>query len=489
MSIKKGFPEGFLWGGAVAANQVEGAWNVDGKGLSVADVAMFRSNISVTDYHGHVGITSEQIQKAIEDKSAELYPKRRGIDFYHHYKEDLALFAEMGFKVLRVSIAWSRVFPTGEENEPNEECLKFYENLFTEMRRLGIEPLVTLSHYEMPLALSQKYNGWVERKVIDCFVKFCTVCFERYKDLVKLWLTFNEIDSIYRHPFTTAGIVADRCEEGKEEQDIYQALHHQFVASAIVTGECHRIIEGSKVGCMLTKLTTYPLTCKPEDILKALNENLNNYFYSDVQVRGKYPERIKRMFVEKGIVIEKHEDDDRILEENTVDFVSFSYYMSLAACENEEEMEKTAGNTIMGVKNPYLPQTEWGWQIDPVGLRISLIELYDRYQLPLFIVENGMGAVDKIEEDGSINDDYRIEYFRSHMIEMKKAVEEGVELMGYTSWAPIDLISAGTSQMSKRYGFIYVDQDDFGNGTLERRRKKSFYWYKKVIETNGEDMS
>lgn len=489
MSIKKGFPKEFLWGGAVAANQVEGAWNIGGKGLSVADVATYKDNISVTDYEGHVGITSEQIEKAAADKSDKLYPKRRGIDFYHHYKEDLALFAEMGFKTLRISIAWSRIFPTGEESEPNEDGLKFYEDLFTEMRKLNIEPLVTLSHYEMPLALSQKYNGWVERKVVDYFVKFCTACFERYKDLVKLWLTFNEIDSIYRHPFTTAGIVSDRCEEGKEEQDIYQALHHQFVASAIVTGECHRIIEGSKVGCMLTKLTTYPLTCDPNDVLKALDENLNNYFYSDVQVRGKYPERIKRIFEKKGIVIEKEANDDRILLENTVDFVSFSYYMSLATCADKEKAEKTAGNTIMGVKNPYLPSTEWGWQIDPLGLRISLIELYDRYQLPLFIVENGMGAVDKIEDDGSINDDYRIEYFRSHMIEMKKAIEEGVDLMGYTSWAPIDLISAGTSQMSKRYGFIYVDQDDYGNGTLERKRKKSFYWYKKVIKTNGEDMN
>ncbi|HAX72108.1 MAG TPA: beta-glucosidase, partial [Firmicutes bacterium] len=330
---------------------------------------------------------------------------------------------------------------------------------------------------------------WVERSVIDCFVKFCTACFERYKDLVKLWLTFNEIDSIYRHPFTTAGIVSDRCEEGKEEQAIYQALHHQFVASAMVTGECHRIIEGSQVGCMLTKLTTYPLTCAPQDVYRALDENLNNYFYTDVQVRGKYPARMLRILENKGIYIEKAENDDKILEENTVDFVSFSYYMSLATCEDKETAEQTAGNTVMGVKNPYLPQTDWGWQIDPLGMRISLIELYDRYQLPLFIVENGMGAVDKIEDDGSIEDDYRIEYFRSHMLEMKQAVEEGVDLMGYTSWAPIDLVSAGTSQMSKRYGFIYVDQDDYGVGSLERKRKKSFYWYKKVIESNGEDMS
>ncbi|MFP7253844.1 family 1 glycosylhydrolase [Terribacillus goriensis] len=481
------FSKDFLWGGAIAANQAEGAWNVDGRGMSVADVASYRSDLSLDDYEGHVAISSDVVQKAMDDPTDKYYPKRRGIDFYHHYKEDLALFAEMGFKALRVSIAWSRIFPTGEEQEPNEKGLEFYDNLFKEMKKYNIEPIVTLSHYEMPLALSVKYNGWVERKVIDDFVRFSNVCFNRYKDYVKYWLTFNEIDSINRHPFTTAGIIPDRCPEGKEEEQVYQALHHQFVASALVTKDCHEIIPGSQVGCMLTKLTTYPNTCKPEDVEITLKKNLQNYFYADVQVFGEYPRLTLKKLERKGIHIQMEEGDLEILKENTVDYLSFSYYMSLTESV-EDGLEKTAGNTVRGVKNPYLPATDWGWQIDPIGLKISLLELYDRYRLPLIIVENGMGAKDEVESDGSIHDDYRINYFREHFRQMKEAVEEGVELFGYTSWGPIDIISAGTSQMSKRYGFIYVDQDDEGNGTLERKRKDSFYWYKKVIESNGEDL-
>lgn len=481
------FPNNFLWGGAIAANQAEGAWNVDGRGMSVADVASFRSDLSLDDYEGHVAISSEVVQKAMDDPTDEYYPKRRGIDFYHRYKEDLALFAEMGFKALRVSIAWSRIFPTGEEQEPNEKGLAFYDSLFKEMKKHHIEPIVTLSHYEMPLALSVKYNGWVERKVIDDFVRFCNVCFHRYKEYVKYWLTFNEIDSINRHPFTTAGIIPDRCPQGKEEEQVYQALHHQFVASALVTKDCHEIIPGSQVGCMLTKLTTYPNTCKPEDVEITLKKNLQNYFYADVQVFGEYPRLTLKKLEKKGIRIRMEEGDLEILKENTVDYLSFSYYMSLTESA-AEGLERAAGNTVTGVKNPYLPATDWGWQIDPVGLKISLLELYDRYRLPLIIVENGMGAKDVVESDGSIHDDYRIDYFREHFRQMKEAVEEGVELFGYTSWGPIDIISAGTSQMSKRYGFIYVDQDDEGNGTLERKRKDSFYWYKKVIESNGEDL-
>ncbi|PAD34779.1 glycoside hydrolase family 1 protein [Terribacillus saccharophilus] len=481
------FSKDFLWGGAIAANQAEGAWNVDGRGMSVADVASYRSDLSLDDYEGHLAISSELVQKAMDDQTDKYYPKRRGIDFYHHYKEDLALFAEMGFKALRVSIAWSRIFPTGEEQEPNEKGLQFYDNLFKEMKKYNIEPIVTLSHYEMPLALSVKYNGWVERKVIDDFVRFSNVCFNRYKDYVTYWLTFNEIDSINRHPFTTAGIIPDKCPEGKEEEQVYQALHHQFVASALVTKDCHEIIPGSQVGCMLTKLTTYPNTCKPEDVEITLKKNLQNYFYADVQVFGEYPRLTLKKLKRKGIHIQMEEGDLEILKENTVDYLSFSYYMSLTESA-KDGLERAAGNTVTGVKNPYLPATDWGWQIDPVGLKISLLELYDRYRKPLIIVENGMGAKDVVESDGSIHDDYRVNYFREHFRQMKEAVEEGVELFGYTSWGSIDIISAGTSQMSKRYGFIYVDQDDDGNGTLERTRKDSFYWYKKVIESNGEDL-
>lgn len=483
--MTKKFPEDFLWGGAVSANQIEGAWNVGGKGLSVADIATYKPHVDNKDYSGHNTLSSQMIEQAMLDTDPTYYPKRRGIDFYHRYEEDIALFGELGFKVLRISIAWSRIFPKGDETTPNEEGLKFYENVFKEMHKYNIQPLVTLSHYEMPLHLANSFNGWYSREVVDYFVHFAKTCFTRYKGLVKYWITFNEIDSLFRHPFTTSGIVEDRFKEEDFEGVLFQALHHQFLASSLATKYCHEIIPQSQMGCMLTKLTTYPETCNPLDIELAQKVNRRYYFFTDVQVRGEYPQHVINMLKEKNIVIEKGPDDDQIIKEHTVDFLSFSYYMSVVSSINADSREMVNGNTITGVKNPYLESTEWGWQIDPVGLKISLIDLYDRYQIPLFIVENGMGAKDVVEEDGSINDDYRIDYFKEHIAQMAEAIKEGVELMGYTSWAPIDLISCSTSQMSKRYGFIYVDQDDLGNGTLERKRKKSFYWYKNVIASNG----
>ncbi|MGX7352783.1 hypothetical protein RU97_GL002450 [Enterococcus canis] len=481
------FPEGFLWGGAVAANQVEGAWNVDGKGMSVADVASYKPHVDNKDYAAHAHITLEKIEEAIADQTDTWYPKRRGINFYHHYKEDLALFAEMGFKTLRLSIAWSRLFPTGEELEANEKGIAFYVEVFQEMRRLNIEPIVTLSHYEMPLALAMKYNGWADRRVVEDFVRFANACFDHFGEYVKYWLTFNEIDSIHRHPFTTAGIIDEKSPKGLEEQTIYQALHHQFVASALVTRDAHAKIPGAQVGCMLTKLMTYPLTCAPIDVELTLKKNLENNFYADVQVFGEYPKMILKDLNRRNINIEMLAGDTEILKEHTVDFVTFSYYMSMAE-SGDPDAERTPGNTVLGVKNPYLPSTEWGWQIDPKGLKISLIELYDRYQLPLMIVENGMGAKD-ILEDGQVHDAYRIEYFKAHFQQMKEAIDEGVDLVGYTSWGPIDLVSAGTSQMSKRYGFIYVDVDDEGKGSYDRYKKDSFYWYQDIIKTNGASLN
>ena len=483
------FPDNFLWGGAIAANQAEGAWNVDGKGMSVADVSMYKPNVDVKDYstQWHVGI--EDIEIAMKTDDVVYYPKRRGVDFYHRYKEDMALFAEMGFKVLRVSIAWSRIFPNGDEKEPNELGLKFYEDLFKEMRKYNIEPLVTLSHYEMPLYLVNKYDGWVSREVVDMFVNFSKVCFNRYKDLVKYWLTFNEIDSIFRHPFITAGIVEDKYKSKKEaEAVIYQALHHQFVASALAVKYAHEIIKDSKIGCMVTKLLTYPETCNPLDIYLAQSDNRNNMFYSDVQVFGEYPKHVLNYLKRNNFNIAFREGDEAILKQYPVDFVSFSYYMSMVESIEADKREKVGGNVATGVKNKYLQTSDWGWQIDPIGLKVALIDLYDRYHLPLFIVENGLGAFDKIEPDGSINDDYRIKYLKEHLKQVAEAIEEGVECMGYTSWGCIDLISAATSQMSKRYGFIYVDSDDLGNGTFNRMKKKSFYWYKDVISSNGSNL-
>lgn len=488
MNKKNIFPEDFLWGGALAANQCEGAWNVDGKGMSVADCSTYKPKADPKDYKAQHVITFKDVEEAMNSKDMKMYPKRHGIDFYNRYKEDLDLFAEMGFKVLRVSIAWTRIFPNGIEEEPNEKGLAYYEDMFKEMKKRNIEPLVTLAHYETPLYISNNYDGWYQRPVVDMFVKFCKTVFKRYKKLVKYWLTFNEIDSIFRHPFTTAGIVTDRYPKEKHEEMIYQALHHQFIASSLATKYCHEIIPDSKIGCMLTRLLTYPENSNPENCLLALKDNRDNYFYGDVQVFGEYPKFIKKEWEKKEINVHFESGDEEILKLYTVDFVSFSYYMSFVSSINAEKLEKVNGNVSTGVRNPHLEVTEWNWQIDPKGLHYSLIDMYDRYRKPLFIVENGIGNRDTVEKDGSIIDDYRIQYFKEHITSIRDAIDDGVEVMGYTPWGCIDIVSMSTCQMSKRYGFIYVDLDDEGNGTYERSRKKSFYWYKKVIETNGSDL-
>lgn len=483
------FPKGFLWGGAIAANQCEGAWNVDGKGMSVADVAMFKPNVDKKDYVSQWHVSPQDIENARKSQDEVYYAKRHGIDFYHRYKEDIELFAQMGFKTLRLSIAWTRIFPNGDEKHPNEAGLKYYEDVFRCLREHHIEPLVTLSHYEMPLYLTEQYEGWASREVVDMFVKFSKVCFERYKDLVKYWLTFNEIDSVFRHPFTTVGIIEENyASKEQAEEAIYKALHHQFVASSLATRYAKEIIPDAKVGCMVTKTLTYPETCNPEDIYLALMDNRFNSLYTDVQVHGKYPLWIKKLWKDKGFQIPILEGDEEILAAHTVDFISFSYYMSMVQSVHASKREKVGGNLTTGVKNPYLDTSEWGWQVDPKGLEISLIDLYDRYQKPVWVVENGLGYNDVVQEDGAIQDDYRIQYFSDHFKAIARAIENGVEVMGYTSWACIDLVSASTSQMSKRYGFIYVDVDDYNQGTYQRRKKKSFDWYKHVIETNGSEL-
>lgn len=483
MDTKRIFPEGFLWGGAIAANQAEGAWNIDGKGISTADLAMNRKNIGKGDYKKQNAVSSEQLSIALQDESTTNYPKRRGIDFYHRYPEDLALMGEMGIQILRTSIAWTRIFPNGNEEEPNEAGLQFYDRLFDEMLKNGIQPLVTLSHYEMPMYLVDHYGGWTSREVVDFFVRFSTTVFNRYKSKVKYWITFNEIDGIVRHPFTNGGIVPDRFEH--VEQAVYQALHHQFVASAYAVKLCHEILPDAQIGCMLTTLLHYPHTCNPLDVLAAHKNNQFNLFFTDVQVRGAYPAYIQRHFKEQGITIEMMAEDAELLKAYTADFISISYYNSFVASADSEGLETVSGNTMGGVKNPYLPVSDWGWQIDAVGLRLALNNLYSRYQLPMFIVENGLGAYDTLQEDGTIHDPYRIAYLRSHIEQMHEAILDGVEVMGYTVWGIIDLISYSSSEMEKRYGLIYVDQDNDGHGTLARTRKDSFFWYKDIIVANG----
>lgn len=488
LDLKKKFPQNFLWGGATAANQLEGGWNKGGKGLSVSDVYTFDSSRPKSEWLNQwVEMTHSQVQEALDPNSKKYYPKRVGNDFYNHYKEDIAMFGEMGFKCYRMSIAWTRIFPRGDEENPNEEGLKFYDNIFDECLKYGIEPMVSLSHYEMPLTLALEYGGWYNRKCVDFYVKFVETCFKRYKDKVKYWLTFNEINCIKHHLFVSAGII----EEGLEniEQKRWQSAHHQFVASAIATKRCHEIIPDSKVGCMVSYQLLVPYSCNPDDIQLTVDEQRMSLFFTDVQARGYYPAYTARFFEKKGVKLRIEDGDEEVMKENPVDFISFSYYMSSAVSVNANQLKGAVGNMLgKTVENPYLEASDWGWQIDPKGLRIALNQLYDRYQKPLFIAENGLGAYDKIEEDGTIQDDYRIEYLRKHIEQMKEAIKDGVELFGYTSWGCIDMISASTSQISKRYGYIYVDQDDDGNGTRKRIKKKSFDWYKNVIRTNGEEL-
>lgn len=465
------FPRDFLWGGATAANQCEGAYNEDGKGLDIQDVLP----------HGR---KMPRTETPTEDNM-----KLVGIDFYHRYKEDIALFAEMGFKVFRLSIAWSRIFPHGDESEPNEAGLAFYDAVFDECKKYGIEPLVTLSHYETPLYLAEQYDGWSNPKLIGFFENYVRCVFTRYKDKVKYWLTFNEINSILHEPFMSGGINTPK--EELSESQLYQAIHHELVASASATKIGHEINPNFKIGCMVLSMPIYPLTPDPGDVIAAMEKDHLNTFFIDVHVRGKYPSYSKRYFREHNIKIHITEEDEEILK-NTVDFISFSYYMSV--CETADESKRTVsnGNMMGGVPNPTLEASEWGWQIDPQGLRYVLNQFYDRYQKPLFIVENGLGAVDQLVDDGNggktVNDDYRINYLREHLKQVGEAIDDGVEVMGYTTWGCIDLVSASTAELRKRYGFIYVDRNDDGSGTLERYKKKSFNWYKEVIATNGKSL-
>lgn len=467
------FPKEFLWGGATAANQCEGAWNEDGKGASIQDYMP----------HGIMQGPSEVIDKH--------NLKLEGIDLYHHYKEDIALFAEMGFKVYRMSIAWSRIFPNGDDEKPNEKGLEFYDNVFDECKKYGIEPLVTLSHYETPYHLAKKYDGWRSRDLIGFYEKYVRTVFTRYKGKVHYWITFNEINSIWHFPLMGAGILTPK--NLLNAQDLYQAAHHELVASALATKIGHEIDSENKIGCMVLGLTSYPRTCNPDDVIATMEESKRGYFFTDIHMRGYYPSYALKMMEKEGVVLDATDEDLEILK-NTCDFLSFSYYMSKCIASNPEQYEKGKGNLTTGVKNPYLQESQWGWQIDPKGLRYLLNTYYDRYQKPLFIVENGLGAKDTLlseEKDGYwVEDDYRIQYMNDHLIQVSKAInDDGVEVMGYTSWGCIDLISASTAEMKKRYGFIYVDRNNDGTGSFKRYKKKSFYWYKKVIETNGQIIS
>ncbi|BDR55948.1 6-phospho-beta-glucosidase [Xylocopilactobacillus apis] len=480
MQGKKKLRNNFLWGGAVAAHQLEGAWQEGHKGVSVADVMTAGAN----------GV-ERKITKGVQPDL--YYPNHDAIDFYHHYPEDIKLFAEMGFKCFRTSIAWTRIFPNGDETGPNEEGLKFYDDLFDECLKYQIEPVITLSHFEMPYHLVEKYGGWRNRKLIDFFTNFAEVVFKRYKNKVKYWMTFNEINNQtdYQNSFaifTNSGLIPEQNEN--IERTMYQAAHYELVASAIAVKIGHQINPNFKIGSMIAMVPLYPASPKPADIMKAERAMQSRYWFQDVQSHGKYPDWLKQYQDNENWNLDITDEDLKVLEQGTVDYIGFSYYMSRCVeARNDEPLNYHYNEHEDNVSNKFVKKSEWDWQIDPEGLRYAMNWLADRYDVPQFIVENGFGAVDKKEADSSVHDQYRIDYLKAHIEQMKLAVtEDGVDLIGYTPWGCIDLVSAGTGQMSKRYGFIYVDKDDEGQGTLKRSKKDSFDWFKRVIESNGEKL-
>lgn len=487
------FQKDFLWGGAIAANQAEGAWNKDGRGPAKTDVTTGGSvkeprYVTFIDQDGNPGKVRNGQPIPDGAKYAVLddyyYPNHDGIDFYHHYKEDIAMFGEMGMKCLRTSIAWSRIFPNGDDAEPNEKGLTYYEDMFRELHRWGIEPVITISHFETPLALVKKYGGWDNRKLVGFFERYCKVLFERYKDQVKYWMTFNEINNTLKLPYLAAGMVV--ADDVNAPQRQYQAAHNMFVANALAVKACHEMIPGAKIGCMLSLSTAYPNTCRPEDVMETYQLRQRSLFFSDVMLRGRYPSYIDRKWEELGVQVQMEPGDLELIAQNTNDYLAFSYYMTSTHIAGMKIRSNTGGH--VGADNPYLEKSKWGWPIDPVGLRFVCNELYDRYQKPMFIAENGLGTADTIDSDGRIRDTARMEYLKKHIEALQQAVADGCDIFGYTWWGPIDIVSAGTGEMEKRYGFIYVDKDNQGNGTLQRRKKDSFEYYKKVIASNGQDL-
>ena len=487
--MNKGFPKDFLWGGAISCSQAEGGFLEDGKGISTQDLRYLDpawTHDEVEAKHHGNPFSKAEFEQALKDLEVTYYPNRRGIDFYHNYKEDIALFKEMGMKIFRTSICWSRIFPNGDDAIPNEAGIKYYIDMFSECQRLGIKVFATILHYDIPVNLILKYGGWKNRKTIDFYVRYASTLFERLGNLVDYWLPFNEINAGKFAPWDGVCLIKD--EEDDMDSAIFQCLHHQFLANARTILAAHEIIPGSKVGGMIARFCTYPATCKPEDALQAVHDDqYANWFYTDIMARGYYPEYMNRYFEMYNIHIEREPEDDELLKKGTVDFLSCSYYFSQVST-SDQGWEKTSGNLIMANKNPYLEASEWGWQKDPIGLRVTLNQMYDRYQLPLFIAENGLGTADILEADKSIHDPYRIDYLRSHIAQMKEAIIDGVDLIGYTVWGIIDVVSCGPLTMDKRYGVIYVDLDNGGNGSGKRYKKDSFEWYKKCIATNGDEL-
>ena len=482
------FPKDFLWGGATAASQVEGGWNEGGKGLDTQDCKPQFSNLTREQKNSweYKQMTSQKFEDGKACQEVGNYPFRFGSDEYHRYKEDIALFAEMGMKVYRLSISWARIYPNGDDEKPNQAGIEYYKNVFEECHKQHIKVFVTMLHYAIPVHLVDAYGGWKNRKLVDFYLRYAKTLFENFKDDVDYWLPFNEINAGRFNPYNGVGLIKDR--EEHYDQSVYQAIHHQFIANALTVRLAHEMMPGSQVGCMIARFCHYAATCNPADQLTQMfDEQYTNWFYTDVMARGRYPKYIERHFKQRNVSIHFEPGDEELLLNYPVDFVAFSYYFTQVSTA-DETWEKTDGNLVIANKNPYLESSEWGWQKDAIGLRITLNQVYDRYQKPMFVAENGLGAVDTLESDNTVHDPYRIAYLKDHVKAMSDAIDDGVELLGYTMWGIIDLVSCGSIEMSKRYGVIYVDADDEGNGTFNRYKKDSFYWYKKVIESDGTDL-
>ncbi|MEG0277078.1 MAG: family 1 glycosylhydrolase [Coprobacillus sp.] len=487
--MKLGFDKDFLWGGAISCSQADGGWQEGGKGTSTQDLRYLNPawNRDEVEYkHHNIPFSKAEFEQALQDQETTYYPNRRGIEFYHHYKEDIELFAKMGMKLFRTSICWSRIFPNGDDLQPNQEGIDYYKDMFKECKKHNIKVFATILHYDIPVNLVIKYGGWKNRKTIDFYCQYAEVLFKELGDLVDFWLPFNEFNAGRFAPWDGVCLIQD--EEENMNQSIFQCLHHQFIANARVVKMGHKLVPNSQIGGMIARFTTYPATCRPEDAMQSIHDDqYSNWFYTDIMARGKYPQYMERYFDMFNIHIEMEADDQDILKEGIVDFLSFSYYFSQVST-NSQTWEKTAGNLIMANKNPYLETSEWGWQMDPIGLRVTLNQMYDRYELPLIVAENGLGTTDILEADGSVHDQYRIDYLKSHIEQMKEAIIDGVEVLGYTMWGIIDIISCGPLTIDKRYGVIYVDLDNGGHGTGKRYLKDSYYWYQKCIQSHGEEL-
>ncbi|MGX8850516.1 glycoside hydrolase family 1 protein [Amedibacillus sp. YH-ame10] len=478
--VMSGFPENFLWGGAFAACQSEGEFDKDGRGLSTSDIHEYTKGLNRAHIEKEGGGTLASIVRAANDTEG-YYPKRFGIDFYHTYKEDLALLKEMGFKCFRTSISWSRIFPKGDEGEPCEAGLKFYDDLIDEIVRDGMEPIITMSHYDMPLHLVSEYGGFANRKVIDFFVKYASVLLERFKGRVKYWIVCNQVNLVPTVQFGSLGIYDDQAEN--MEELMYQAVHNQFVACARIKELGKTIDPNAVLGTMVADCTFYPASCKPEDVILTMKRNRMQYFFTDVQLRGEYPVYALRYFADNNIHIHMEDGDEEVIRNNKMEFLALSYYYSRIIDSTKNGMNPTDAE-----QNPNLQPTPWEWRMDPLGFYNCLSQYWDRYEIPMMIGENGFGALDTVEEDGSIHDPYRIDYYEKHIHQLKECIKDGVDIFAYCAWGPIDIVSSSSAEMSKRYGFVYVDRDDFGQGSQKRLKKDSFTWYQNVIKTNGEDL-